>query len=535
MMNWPFDIDACGASARDYLNLMVTQYEDMTWHVTRAGALCFYMPDKAADAVRESIRANQPEAPIEDPSCTATARRNGDKYAGTMLTSLSYWSQASVAQQDIPVQDEQYLQSLRNRLKPIGDSVKRRLADKARQRRSLDRKISVFVATNAPLYYVVSSLRDLGIQVCYEVVPVEQAWYMDNDGVPAFPADTLISIAAKESTVRSILDRICAADPRYKWVEDQENELVVLAPKENSRLDFLVGPVKDAGNPVDVLERIDHTFHTALAPLFRKGDNNLPRIELDAPRCSAKELLNRMAAQKPGLTWGFGGRVQFTYVSITSADAVRIEFPELRKGQQGQPVNMEWRYKVVEGSMDGISTMQVKKRWLAKPDSEKVQAFTPVPKPGAAVARQLPPQATEQNVVASRLAGAWKLEPGLTERLRGDVTGPGTMVFVADSDVKAKVPAKFLDAAKREGITIDIRLAGYMEMGGTKHPFILATFHGNPHIFYFRERGGDPFGDSESFNVMLAPAKDRKNDLLFIGGDFNNQPFRAYARADSEK
>lgn len=109
------------------------------------------------------------------------------------------------------------------------------------------------------------------------------------------------------------------------------------------------------------------------------------------------------------------------------------------------------------------------------------------------------------------------------------------MVFVADSDVKAKVPAKFLDAAKREGITIDIRLAGYMEMGGTKHPFILATFHGNPHIFYFRERGGDPFGDSESFNVMLAPAKDRKNDLLFIGGDFNNQPFRAYARADSEK
>ncbi len=58
---------------------------------------------------------------------------------------------------------------------------------------------------------------------------------------------------------------------------------------------------------------------------------------------------------------------------------------------------------------------------------------------------------------------------------------------------------------------------------------------GNPHIFYFRERGGDPYGDSESYNVMLAPAKDRENDLLSVGGDFNNQPFVANARAESEK
>jgi hypothetical protein len=62
MMNWPFNIDARGASARDFLNLMVAQYEGMTWHITRAGAIGFYMPDKAADAVRESIRANLPES-----------------------------------------------------------------------------------------------------------------------------------------------------------------------------------------------------------------------------------------------------------------------------------------------------------------------------------------------------------------------------------------------------------------------------------------------------------------------------------------
>jgi len=39
-------------------------------------------------------------------------------------------------------------------------------------------------------------------------------------------------------------------------------------------------------------------------------------------------------------------------------------------------------------------------------------------------------------------------------------------------------------------------------------------------------------GDAESFNVMLAPARDRRNDLLFIGGDFNNQPFAAFERVE---
>ena len=37
-------------------------------------------------------------------------------------------------------------------------------------------------------------------------------------------------------------------------------------------------------------------------------------------------------------------------------------------------------------------------------------------------------------------------------------------------------------------------------------------------------------GDAESFNLILAPAKDKANDLLFIGGDFNNEPFVAYQR-----
>ena len=69
-----------------------------------------------------------------------------------------------------------------------------------------------------------------------------------------------------------------------------------------------------------------------------------------------------------------------------------------------------------------------------------------------------------------------------------------------------------------------------MTARGTVHPFLLIAVHGNPHVLYFRERDGDPMGDGESFNLVLAPAREPASDLLFIGGDFNNQPFAAYDR-----
>ena len=64
------------------------------------------------------------------------------------------------------------------------------------------------------------------------------------------------------------------------------------------------------------------------------------------------------------------------------------------------------------------------------------------------------------------------------------------------------------------------------------YPFILTEFFGNPYLIYFRSKGNDPMGDTESFNLILAPAADPRNDLLFIGGDFNNQPFRAFMRVE---
>ena len=73
-----------------------------------------------------------------------------------------------------------------------------------------------------------------------------------------------------------------------------------------------------------------------------------------------------------------------------------------------------------------------------------------------------------------------------------------------------------------------------MTLQGKENPFIVTTHHGNPHILFWLEQDGNPFGNGESFNVMLTVAKDKKNDLLFIGGDFNNQPFLAFQRSDSK-
>ena len=414
-------------------------------------------------------------------------------------------------------------------LRKLGYQRRTDLKEEAARRNSTARRVESFVAKNAPLNLVVLSLNRLGYHVCHEVVAAKQVWYVDDHGTPAFATDNPISIGLSKCSVAEILDAICEEDPRYGWKHDAAHGVFILAPKEHSRLKLFVGPVKDKGNPVEVLRHLDSNAEIPLAPIVIQGHNNLPQVELDLPRCTAVELLNEIVAQHPGMTWGFGGRASFNYIPHASADAVQIEFPPLKKGD---PVNSPWSYDFVERSINGVSTVVIDKR--PKGSVPFVAAAPPATEGGKSAPAERPqdPRTTEQNVVASRLAGSWKLEPALTERLTGRATAADAIVVVADSEVEKKVPQKFLDAAKKEGFTLEVRMAGYIEMRGAKFPFILSAIHGNPHLFYFRERAGDPFGDSESFNLALVPAKERSNDLLFIGGDFNNQPFRAYTRAD---
>jgi len=139
--------------------------------------------------------------------------------------------------------------------------------------------------------------------------------------------------------------------------------------------------------------------------------------------------------------------------------------------------------------------------------------------------------ADKENVVASRLEGDWQLHAELTKRLVGEERPAAQLAFKSDPEVAGKLPDKYEKFLGKK----QIYMAGVVKLKGKEHPFILVEHKGNPHVIYFRERDGDPMGDAESSNVMLAPGKDKANDLLFVGGDFNNQPFSAYERVKAKQ
>lgn len=155
---------------------------------------------------------------------------------------------------------------------------------------------------------------------------------------------------------------------------------------------------------------------------------------------------------------------------------------------------------------------------------------------GAAVWAAVKVEPDKENVVASRLEGQWRLHGDLTERLTSQAASKTSLgmgfTFTTDPAVGDMVPERFEKLLKDKRVY----LAGYMqrhELSAPKKerfPFLLVSHQGNPCLIYFRPKGDDPTGDAESMFVMLAVAKDRDKDLLFVGGDFNNQPFTAYER-----
>lgn len=137
----------------------------------------------------------------------------------------------------------------------------------------------------------------------------------------------------------------------------------------------------------------------------------------------------------------------------------------------------------------------------------------------------------KENVVASRVEGDWQVHAELTKRLTGNDAVKERKIITVKSD--PSVVAKLPDKMQKHFANRRVYMAGIISIKGDmkkSHPFILVEFRGNPHVVWFRDRNGEAFGDAESFNVMMAAAQQRENDLLFIGGDFNNQPFSAFSR-----
>lgn len=152
------------------------------------------------------------------------------------------------------------------------------------------------------------------------------------------------------------------------------------------------------------------------------------------------------------------------------------------------------------------------------------------------IAHELKVEFEKENVVASRLEGNWQTNESLNKHLTGNPKSrPTQLSFKSDPTVATKVPEKYAQFFAEH--KLKIYLAGYVNLDGKDCPFVLTNIRGNPHVMFWLERDGDPFGNGESFNVMLAVAKDTQNDLLFVGGDFNNQPFSAFERTkpDPEK
>lgn len=133
------------------------------------------------------------------------------------------------------------------------------------------------------------------------------------------------------------------------------------------------------------------------------------------------------------------------------------------------------------------------------------------------------------NLVARRLEGTWTQREDLTLKLQGTDLAERDVSFTVTVDPQA-VPDRILKKLGSK-LKLTVYLMGRIKLKDQEHPFILAGLHGNPHVIWFRERNGDPLGDAESFNLMIAPGKTPKEDLLFVGGDFNNQPFSAFGRA----
>jgi len=139
-------------------------------------------------------------------------------------------------------------------------------------------------------------------------------------------------------------------------------------------------------------------------------------------------------------------------------------------------------------------------------------------------------QPSKNHVIAPRLAGVWEADAELRARL-GASTAMERLEFQPDERVLATIPAQLLEPLENERIY----QAGTLTMveGGktSSYPYLLVTHEGNPIVVLARARDGGALDDLESGLLNVVPGKSAAQDLLFLGGDFANEPFKAFHRA----
>lgn len=139
----------------------------------------------------------------------------------------------------------------------------------------------------------------------------------------------------------------------------------------------------------------------------------------------------------------------------------------------------------------------------------------------------------ENNLAQGRLNGTWEFAPVVSEKLGATSHEGTTLEFREDATVLASLPGMW-DRPLADFVLYEAGHYTYRDEGEVRFsgPYVLTNAAGNPHLITFRAANGEPLTDAESNNLLVAPGKEASQDLLFLGGDFDNEPLRAFRRAE---
>lgn len=139
-------------------------------------------------------------------------------------------------------------------------------------------------------------------------------------------------------------------------------------------------------------------------------------------------------------------------------------------------------------------------------------------------------QVDKENIVSNSIEGTWVSDDALNAKL-GARAKSLRVEITRDDSIAAKIPEKYEKVLGKKTIyAAGVIVWKEADAAPSRMPMIVIELAGNPHLVTFRPRGDDPLGDAESCNVMLVRAKDRANDLLFLGGDTARESFQALHR-----
>jgi hypothetical protein len=149
-----------------------------------------------------------------------------------------------------------------------------------------------------------------------------------------------------------------------------------------------------------------------------------------------------------------------------------------------------------------------------------------LPVAGLDTRKELQVDYTDDNPAARYLTGVWGPDAALDLRL-GRTNSPWKKVeFERNDRIVVLIPDKYAIPLHR----FRIFLAGWMRFEDRSCPFVLISYQGNPTIMYFIEEQKGVFSDARSIRVFLAPAVDRKQDILYLSTGKENDTLHAFKR-----